>query len=164
MEYLHLVANLLPRKISPIIAVDASTLSPTLLAKLFLKCSLQGIRLSYKNGSFETDAGQIDQQGIIHFHHKTQANAHFGICFGSHLSSKLLIKTDAFISKLIEDDIPFKILSEDGLTCEWDGIEELVLAMDNIHPMTLRKLQGFQAASGICVFMNDLCIHERLEI
>lgn len=154
MEYLHLVANLLPRKITPIIAVNAIRLSPTLLAKLFLKCSLQGIKLAHANASFETGAGYIDQQGIVHFSSTTQHDAQYGICLGSYLSKTLQIKINTLITKLKEEHIPFKILSEEGLTTEWEGIETLVIAMENIHPMTLRKLQGFQAASGRCVFLN----------
>ncbi len=41
-----------------------------------------------------------------------------------------------------------RVVAEEFLTAEWDGLDQLVVISSNVGPLGLRKLQGFCAAGG----------------
>jgi hypothetical protein len=45
----------------------------------------------------------------------------------------------------------FKIISQETVGAEWEGIDELYVQSDTLQPTTLRLLEGFQAAGGIVI-------------
>lgn len=51
--------------------------------------------------------------------------------------------------------VEFKIISEDMLTTEWEGIEELYLDTSCLQPTTLRMIEGFKASGGVVVDQKE---------
>lgn len=47
--------------------------------------------------------------------------------------------------------MPFRVLTEELLTAEWDQLQTLVVIADCVGPMCKRKLQGFEAAGGMVI-------------
>ncbi len=45
----------------------------------------------------------------------------------------------------------YRVIAEEFLTAEWDGLDELVVISAAVGPLTRRKLQGFCAAGGTIV-------------
>ncbi len=58
------------------------------------------------------------------------------------------------LNQLIQSNKPFKVISEDLLPVEWEGLDELYIKQDLLAPTTLRTIAGFQAAGG--TVLNDL--------
>lgn len=44
--------------------------------------------------------------------------------------------------------LPFRVIPENLLNCEWEGIEKLVIFPDDITERTARQIRGFVAAGG----------------
>jgi hypothetical protein len=55
---------------------------------------------------------------------------------------------------LTEQGKPYRVLTEDLLTAEWDHLHIVVGIADCIGPLTQRKLQGFRAAGGEVILID----------
>lgn len=55
---------------------------------------------------------------------------------------------------LIENTIPFRVLSETELVQEWEGVDDLLFPPAALNARSLRKLQGFCAAGGRVITLS----------
>ena len=55
------------------------------------------------------------------------------------------------LESLTTQNIDFKIISEDSLAMEWDGLDTLYVHKTGLAPTTLRMIDGFSAAGGSVV-------------
>lgn len=53
------------------------------------------------------------------------------------------------LTSWVAEGRPFRIVTEEFLTTEWDGLDLIVVDEQMLNPTGLRKLQGFQAAGGL---------------
>ncbi|MDB6081578.1 MAG: hypothetical protein JWO53_850 [Chlamydiia bacterium] len=142
-DYLQLLVDHLPEEVIPYAILDASTLQdPLLVAQLTAKDS-------FCNGRLEL---------II-------LNSPFPILSEPPATAVLLPRLtvttkDAYqglreeIERLISQKIPFKVISEDFLSIEWEGIDTLIVQEKGISLEGRRKLQGFTAAGGEICYQN----------
>ena len=49
----------------------------------------------------------------------------------------------------IDQNVKVKIIAEENLVSEWDGLDEIVVCSAGVSPTGRRKLQGFLAAGGV---------------
>lgn len=52
--------------------------------------------------------------------------------------------------------LPFKLIAEDRLTSQWDGLDEVLYSPNGLSTQGRRKLQGFCAAGGTAVSIGEL--------
>jgi hypothetical protein len=55
---------------------------------------------------------------------------------------------ESIFESLIEEEIPFRIISETHLTIQWDGLDKLIYLPEHLSAQGQRKLNGFSAAGG----------------
>lgn len=60
------------------------------------------------------------------------------------------------LHRLDLQEIPYRIVTEDYLTADWDGLDLLVVISSGIAADTLRKLRGFCAAGGCVAVVGEL--------
>ncbi len=63
---------------------------------------------------------------------------------------------DEIFSFLHLHSIAYKIIPEDWLATEWDGLDYLIYSPKGVTPQGKRKLQGFCAAKGVAVSSGEL--------
>jgi hypothetical protein len=56
---------------------------------------------------------------------------------------------------LLSKNIPFKVISEELLPLEWDGLDELIVQKQALAQTTLRTLDGFAAAGGKVINLDS---------
>ncbi len=70
-----------------------------------------------------------------------------GLCLPSAVACYNL-ELDAALAHLQQSGKPYRVVAEEYLTAEWDGLDELIVIASSINPLLQRKLQGFSAAGG----------------
>lgn len=78
------------------------------------------------------------------------AEAKIGLCYPSSEKIPFSIekKMTTYITSLLAQGIPFRILPEEKIIYEWDELETLVIDSNMITRDLQRKIQGFEAAGG----------------
>jgi hypothetical protein len=61
------------------------------------------------------------------------------------------------IDNLLKEQISFKIISQDFLTMEWEGLDAIILSHSDLSTPLQRALDGFRAANGV-VISEKMCI------
>lgn len=139
-EYFHLLAANLTDSIPLFISLDGSTITdPVQFAMLTTTERFEPFRLIIQGG-----IGNAEQAKI-------------GICLPSmHLISPVYYTGlgDA-IDRLIQQNVPFRIIPEYSLINQWDGLDHLVVVSASITPQGRRKLQGFCAAGGTILNLGE---------
>ena len=64
------------------------------------------------------------------------------------IDASVLAQLDRLIASLISEQTPFRIISEEKLTEQWDGLDRLIVPEKAISTQGKRKLLGFIAAGG----------------
>lgn len=62
--------------------------------------------------------------------------------------------TRALLESLVSQNEQFKIISEDFLALEWDGLDDLYLVKSSLAATSLRMVDGFVAAGGVVIDQN----------
>jgi hypothetical protein len=158
-EYLHRLVSFLPEAALPFACIDVSEMgSAARIAQLFSKERFEYVHLALKGakGAFcglrwdtgeggqgwlgKGEAAQLDVSsatvGIL-----LPKDENFTISVGQGL--------DALIADLQNRRVPYRIVCEEKLTEQWDGLDELCVFSSAIHLQGKRKLQGFEAAGGV---------------
>lgn len=69
------------------------------------------------------------------------------------------------IQKLKEAKRPFRLIPENHLITEWDGLDYLLVTPSGLSGQGKRKLQGFAAAGGIVVSLsNEMGLPEEISV
>ena len=163
-EYLHRLVSFLPDAVLPF-GFFETTVSPGKGAQLFSKerfehlhLSLKGISCSFAGICWE---GGSYGQGYVGKKAPAQrpvSSSALGIYLPSDvfLDAPLLQELDKCILKLTQKQIPFRVIPEEKLTEQWDGLDQLLVPAQAISAQGRRKLLGFLAAGGnISSFHGD---------
>jgi len=150
IDFLALLVNSLPAHITPFALQDASSIQdPILFANTLLSQQAAGLRLALQNPPFATESLTWNRGtsrgafiGRELFYKKALAEPSIGLVVHDTVD-----EFKSTIEKLIAEETAFKIIPEERLTVEWDGLDSLILPK-TLLPSTQRKLQGFQAAGG----------------
>ncbi|HEY2810351.1 MAG TPA: hypothetical protein VGJ00_03055 [Rhabdochlamydiaceae bacterium] len=141
-EYLHRLVSFLPDGLIPFAFFDArGGESAAFLTQLFSPVRFQHLCLS-----LATDAPPL------------------AICFPSdaYCTQEILSTLDLCMQTLTAEHIPFRIIFEDKLTEEWDGLDKLIAISEGLSPQGKRKLQGFCAAGGEIAYATQDCCFSSL--
>jgi hypothetical protein len=134
--YLHRLASFLPDGTVPFAFFDARTLdSPAYTAQLFSKERFKHLYLGVNDWEFSFVDGEIPA---------------LAICLPSdpYCDRRIAAELDRVMKELYSKATPFRIICEENLTEEWDGLDQLIIIPESISPRGKRKLQGFAAAGG----------------
>lgn len=149
-DYLDLLAGHLPDYIPCYCLLDCTGIEdPVLLAQLLhkerypkltlgVKAGLGvGYELLWKDGSLESSTEQA-----LH-----------GICLPTFTYKNPVHyqRLGNILKSLLDSKASFKLIPENLLTTEWDGLDFLHVLPESITPQGKRKLQGFCAAGGTII-------------
>lgn len=80
-----------------------------------------------------------------------------GICLPSEpLSNEQFVLMEDVIRWFIGENRPFRVVTEEFLTSDWDGLDDLVIPPARLGPQGVRKLLGFCAAGGTVVATGQM--------
>lgn len=57
----------------------------------------------------------------------------------------------ALYERLEQEKISYRLVSEETLTGDWDGLDELFVLKGDLSPLAKRKLAAFEAAGGVVI-------------
>lgn len=160
-EYLHRLVSFLPDAALPFIMIDVSTISsPAKIAQLFSKERYEHVHLILKGMTAPFCGIAWGDGGIAHgymgdsmqFKQHTAAPV-LGLYLpkDAMIDSSILKQLDQLISTL---QTPFRIIAEEKLTEQWDGLDKLIVPAQAVSSQGKRKLLGFAAAGGIVDLSN----------
>lgn len=158
-EYLNLLAQTLPDLLTLFLLLETESLKdPLLLAHLLskehfvrmLRMTSQGILpLSSLMGT-QASSGYL--ASTRHFQTIPKA-IKVGAVFPVFSYSSPLNEA---LNKLIQHQISFRMIPENLLMMEWDGLDFLVVPLAALSPQGIRQLRGFCAAGGVIVSCDSL--------
>ncbi len=164
-EYLHRLISFLPDSLLPFALIDASTIySPAKITQLFSKGRFEHIHLALKGAPcmfpslcWETGQGSQGYLGTIHPSISAQPSSSLGIYLpnDTHIDSAWMLKFDQAILELTTS---YRIIPEEKLTEQWDGLDTLLVDSQKISTQGKRKLLGFIAAGGTVESFERLAI------
>jgi hypothetical protein len=129
-SYLHRLVSFLPDTMQSFAFFDVDGISsPAFCAQLFSSHRFEHVRVSFE---------------------EQDKRLPLALCLPSdpYCDRKILARLDAVIYDLKAKGIPFRIICEEKLTEEWDGLDRLIVIPEAESPQCKRKLQGFAAAGG----------------
>lgn len=157
-RYIQLLSDSLPDSLQTYILLDIETVSdPLLQVQLTTHECYTGICLGVRGPCFNENIlawdGPQSYLGVIsrQLEDPKVSQVNVGVCvlpIGQYLPSKWNGIREA-INSLKKKKIPFRAISEDSLTTEWDGLDTLIVSMESLSEQGRRKLQGFEAAGGV---------------
>lgn len=158
-EYLHRLISFLPVEVLPFALIDVSAIpSPGKIAQLLSKERFEHIHLALKgarcpfSGICWEDGHPA--QGLLAECPKAP-KVHSPVSLGLYLPNDNLIdasiiqELDRIVFHFHENGIAFRIIPEEKLTEQWDGIEKLIVPAHSMSARGKRKLLGFAAAGGV---------------
>jgi hypothetical protein len=152
-EYLHRLISFLPDVVLPFALIDVSGIASSAhIAQLFSKERFEHLNLALKGAPFpfagicweEGDFGM----GWIGTAVRPAPTVGIYLPGDRHFGAPLTLELDALMAHLHDKQIPFRILPEEKLMEQWDGLDELIVPACPLSPQGQRKLQGFIAAGG----------------
>ncbi len=157
-SYLNLLTQKLPDKLQPYLCLDGSAeTDPLFQARLLLADRFEHMITIVKGGliplphmTWETKVPSTGLLSRFPYPIIAQEPAKFGICLPS--ASMRRPSQYAGLNEAIKDleskRISYKIIPEERLTSEWEGLDFLIVNTQSITPQGQRKLNGFLAAGG----------------
>jgi hypothetical protein len=164
-EYLHRLVSFLPETALPFVLIDASEIfSPTKVSQLFsrerfehLHLALKGIKAPFSGICWEEGHRAQGWLGSTARVAETPSQPSLGIYLpkDAYIDPALLQKLDILLLNLQEKKVLFRIVAEEKLTEQWDGLDKLIVPSCALSPQGRRKLLGFIAAGGIISTLGD---------
>ncbi len=161
IEYLKLLASRIPDTLPVYLFLDATCFSHSLLSQTQslnperfenLNLVLKGSSLPFAVLGWRNPTPYGYSGGTL-CDLPSEAETTIGIClppplfYLSHHYSGL----EEAISALNQRHLSFKLIAENQLTSQWDGLDTLIYSPGGLSSQGKRKLQGFCAAGGIVV-------------
>ena len=139
-EYFFLLTHRMPDAMPLSVELDASSASPLLQVQLLNREIFGRIELKIK--------------GSLLFSHGLCQSA---ICLPSIKKCRPsdYEKMEVVLDYLLENKIPFKVIPEEKLITEWDGLDYIFYNPSALTYQGKRKLQGFCAAGGTVISVKD---------
>ncbi len=154
-EYLHRLVSFLPDAALPFALIDVSEIpSAARVAQLLSKERFEYVHLALQ-GARVPFAGLCWEEGEMA---QGASSAALGVLLpkDEHFCPNLLEGMDTLFSHLKEKGSLFRIVCEEKLTEQWDGLDELIVFPSAVSPQGKRKLQGFLAAGGTLLSAEEL--------
>ena len=155
-EYLHRLISFLPDTILPFALVDLKEgYSPAQIAQLFSKERFEHIHLisNLEGALLNLEAGALRAASVsrLDFPSMYSDPASTGIYLPNDavLNEDVRMQLDFLIAELTAEKTAFRIIPEEKLTEQWDGLDRLIVPKHSLSMQGSRKLQGFIAAGGI---------------
>lgn len=154
-EYLHRLISFLPDDVLPFALIDVRGIgSAAKMAQLFSQERFEHIHLILKGAlcPFQGISWDDSQsaQGWLSKGVRIDLPA-IGIYLpsDSYMDAALIEQLDGVIADLKAAQTAFRIIGEEKLTEQWDGLDKLIVPQQAVSSQGKRKLQGFIAAGGI---------------
>ncbi len=157
-EYLHRLISFLPDSVLPFALIDVTSIrSPGKIAQFFSKGRFEHVQLALKGSTcpFSGICWNDGQNG-----HGYLGSAMKCKDFSSTPTVGLYLPQDKFLDVFLIEELDrvilelngnrraFRIIPEEKLTEQWDGIDQLFVPSQAISGQGKRKLLGFLAAGG----------------
>lgn len=138
IDYLDTLAARVPEKLPCFVNVDASAITSPLL------------QASIQSAERAQHFRWITKGGPLPLQERTDKKTKLGICLpeATTLRDFSTHKLNLCLELLIKHNISFRVIAEELLTTEWDGLDAIIVNSAAVSPWGLRKLQGFCAAGG----------------
>lgn len=166
-EYLNLLQGFLPDEVPTYLLYDCSGLEEIGEAALLLDPErtarflriLKEAPLGHREGIWETaKAPLIDHALYLGTGAPLQEKepAAYGVFLPTmhEYFTQDLAPLEKGIQWLREKGLPYRLLTEEQLISDWDGLDYLLVAPALVNPMAFRKLRGFVAAGGTVVSLG----------
>ncbi len=155
-QYIHRIVSFLPDEILPFLLLDVSaTPSQALIAQLVSKHRFQHVNLGVKGSRIPLGGCGWEGNGLGGWIGKSSPPSiltlpQIGVCLPSDpfWNEAVLEKIDRLLLDLEQSGIAYRVLSEEKLTEEWDGIDEIIVFSSTLTARGKRKLLGFSASGG----------------
>ncbi len=164
-DYLHRLVSILPAEVLSFAFFDVSDYSSfSKVARLFLQkrfeyicLGLKGAKGPYPGICWEegvASQGYCGERGVK----EVKLNPLIGLFLpeDSLWNSSVLEEMEKTISRLQSSQISFRLIEEEKLTEQWDGLDEIiVISRSLVSVQAHRKFLGFIAAGGSIVYEDD---------
>jgi hypothetical protein len=152
VEYLSLLAAALPGWLDPYLFLDASSYQNPL--KFLNPSRFEPFKVAVKGSDLPFPVLGWHKNGLNGFSAEEIFNPLeipiIGLCLPIGMQDHLDAIEKA-CAQLLNDSIAFKIIPENNLTAQWDGLEMIIFDPTVLTPQGKRMLQGFCAAGGTAV-------------
>lgn len=167
MEYMGLLASQAPDDLPVYFFLDASSLSSDPLKQLQLlhpergdqlNLAIKGCRLPIQGWGWESFATPLGYCGQALLSLPSMPDVKIGICIPSLSQCKPSHweGTELALKELDQRAVQYKLMVEDNLITNWDGLDFLIYTPSVLSFQGKRKLQGFCAAGGTVVSTEAL--------
>lgn len=154
LHYLHQLRVGWPDAVQPFLVFDAARIRSPLQQMLLMQrdrmshfvLTVSGGRFSARTLGWECGSpyGYLSRKRLPI---ETTAEVKLGVCIPTlDLSEEQVFEST--VQALIMAQTPFRVLTEEFLTVEWDGLDTILLPTAGLGATGMRKLQGFLAAGG----------------
>lgn len=159
-QYLHRLISFFPDSLPAFVLIDMSISSHAKNALLFsrrrfphIHIAVRGSNLPISGMRWETGGpftGWIGTEGPINPLLMLDKIPHQAVClpYDQYWDTQFLSCLDSLLSHLIVSATPFRLICEEKLTEEWNGVDQLILFPDTLTSHGKRMVQGFCAAGG----------------
>lgn len=161
MDYFNLLTREIASEVECFIQVDATDLSSsTAILHLLNRDQCAHLHVIVKNTNvetseitWETNASPFGYIGGSVLQVADYKDVVVAVCLST--STEAYQELDKPIQHLHSQGINYKIIPEQFLTSEWQGLDFLIVVSSSVSPLTKRKLLGFCAAGGSIVTIGD---------
>ncbi len=166
IEYLGLLATRLPDSLSAYLYLDAACFEGSPVRELQLlnperfdrfKLALKGHQLPFEVLGWEVPQTQ-GYSGCVAVELPPSLERSIGVCVPpmAFTHPRHFQELETGLQTLKKRAIPFKLIAENDLTSQWDGLDYLLYSPAGLSMQGKRKLQGFCAAGGTAVSAGNL--------
>lgn len=156
-EYLHRLVAFLPEELPIFVFLDVSTLSSlSLIAKLLCSSRFKYIHLGVKGtplpiGVATWEKGSASYSWLGNTQPKFRKVPSLGILLpcDAECTQEAFLALDALLAKLHAQKQEYRLLSEELLAEEWNGIDEIRVIPSALSRKAQRLLAGFEATGGV---------------
>jgi len=166
VEYLYLLTSRIPDSLPVFLYLDVSPVSRSLSAELQLlnperfdrfQVALKNTHLTYNAFGWNVPSpyGYIGNVAIQKLPEMPELS--IGVCIPplNNYQTHSYLELENAIKELQTRSLPFKLIGENYLTSQWDGLDYLLFAQSGMSAQGMRKLLGFCAAGGIPVSTGE---------
>jgi hypothetical protein len=164
LEYLCLLIPYLPQTLDPYIFLDASVIeNPLYLAQLLdndryerFKRAIKGSVVPHRETLWGGSPYSMDYQGFLG---REVPKVDFGkaaavgvyLPYSESYGEEFWEEIHQALETLGNEQIVYRLVSEEQLVGDWDGLDYLIVSEQSVTPMSKRKFHGFCAAAGTIV-------------
>lgn len=165
LEFLNLLVQRLPDALPLFVLLDTNSIdTPYMAAQLINRDGFGRLNRGVTEGVMPALAitgrnfGCVSQTNICsQKQSKYPVNSILGVCVSpkSPLSARHDGQWELAFGHVMQRKIPFRVIPEDALTAEWDGLDYILVMSYSISQQGIRKLRGFCAAGGTVIYLGE---------